>query len=342
MIYNYPLSRTVYHGTDNIKGLFGLLGELGVSKALIVTSLSVSNTDFYRRFISNLPIAYSEFKEISRHSPMEEIEHAVEIFRNNQCDIIISVGGNSVIDAAKAVRYYYDTSTVHIAIPTHPSGSAFTPVAGYTIGGEKFWIKAKELTPEYLFLDPEATRETPAEVWRSSSVNILQHSIETFYQQENGELSRVLSSLSVKKMIANISGNSLESRYECLLSSWYSYREAYDLPDGLGQNIVKVIGAKWDIPMGIASCITLPQVLKLYAREKPEPLIRLGTDLGLNMYNGDNPASGMVTLVQNLIQQLGLDARLTDFGIDETDLDYIVERLNGEPVKLRKLLTGMF
>lgn len=342
MIYNYLPIERVYYGTDSTKELRRLLGELKVTRALVVTSKSVSKTTFYRSFVSRLPIAHSEFREITQHSPMEEIEHATETFRNHKCDVIISIGGGSVIDAAKVIRYYYNLETKHIAIPTTLSAAEFSHIAGYTIGGEKMGIRDKAITPSYVFIEPRAAMETPVELWRSTGIRALDHAIETLTSNSGSEIARHFAELSVKKLVSNLSLNTLEARYECLLAAWYSYFEVYDSPMGLSHNIGRIIGAKWEIPHGITSCITLPQVMKMYARENPDALWSLAEALGFSVNNRKDSALRLARYVETFIQELGLEKRLTDYGIKETDLGYIIEKLNGDPEKLRTLLTSMF
>lgn len=342
MKFNYLPIERVYHGIDSTKELPALLKELKVKKALVVTSKSVSKTKFYKQFLKMLPITYSEFTEITQHSPMEEIEHATESFRNHHCDVIISIGGGSVIDAAKVVKYYYNINTKHIAIPTTLSAAEYSHIAGYTIGGEKTGIRDKLITPNYVFIEPRAAMETPNKLWYSSGIRALDHAIETLVSNRDSDIATYFSANAVKKLLNNLRFLSLETRYECLLASWYSYFEVFDAPMGLSHNIGKVIGAKWEIPHGITSCITLPEVMKMYATDCPEVLCGLSSLLGFTPGNQKDTAMRLARYVEDFIHSLGLTARLTDYGITEQDIDYIIGKLKGDPEKIRTLLTSMF
>lgn len=342
MIYNYLPTERVCHGIDCTKEIPALLMELKCTRALIISNKSVSRGSFYRELIGEMPIQFTEFKEITQHSPMEEIEHATEALRNHQCDIIISIGGGSVIDAAKVVRYYYNLSVRHIAIPTTLSAAEFSHIAGYTIGGEKTGIRDKRITPTYVFLDPRAVLETPQSLWRSTGIRALDHAIETIYSNPNSEVARTFALSAIKKLLSNLRFDNLESRYECLIAAWFSYFEVFDAPMGLSHNIGKVIGARYEIPHGITSCITLPGVVMMYANENPGLICSISRELGFTENSVKECAEGFARYVENFIHSLGLTRRLTDYGITETDLDYIIGKLKGEPNKLRKLLSGMF
>lgn len=332
----------VYHGPDALSSLPGLLEETGIRKPLVISNRSVSHSRFYASLLKSLPQGISEFREITQHSPMEETEHAAEMLRNNACDAIITIGGGSVIDAGKVARYYYDISLKHIAIPTTLSAAEFSHIAGYTIGGEKSGIRDRKITPNYVFLDPAAVIGTPEALWRSTGIRALDHAIETLISNPEGEVARTFSILAVKKLLSNLEYNTPESRYECLLAAWYSYFDVYDAPMGLSHNIGKVIGAKWEVPHGITSCITLPQVMKLYARDYPEILSMIAGEMGFSSSSQKDSANRLARYIEMFIARLGLDRRLTDYGITEADLDYIIGKLKGDPKKLRRLLTGMF
>lgn len=76
--------------------------------------------------------AYAQtFYEIGQHSPIADIRKGVEIFKEHHCDVIVSVGGGSPIDASKAIRYNLQkesggTTLPQIAIPTTLSAAEYT------------------------------------------------------------------------------------------------------------------------------------------------------------------------------------------------------------------------
>lgn len=90
-----------------------------------------------------------------RENPDEEsIKRAADIFRKHKSDVIISIGGGSVIDTAKGVKILTGITVPHIAVPTTAgSGSEATQFAVYYKDGEKHSFDAPELLPEYVILD---------------------------------------------------------------------------------------------------------------------------------------------------------------------------------------------
>ncbi|MEM0157078.1 MAG: iron-containing alcohol dehydrogenase [Thermoplasmataceae archaeon] len=341
MKFNYLPIRRVYHGSGVLKELPDLLKEIGTRKVMVMSSNSVSKTAFYSDLLSNIPVEYAEFREVTQHSPMEEIEHATELMKNRNCDTILSVGGGSVQDAAKVVRYYYDIEAPQIAIPTTLSAAEFSHIAGYSIGGEKTGIRDARITPQYIFLDPEPAMETPQKLWRTSGIRALDHVIETVVSNFRSEPARIMAREAMRKIFVNIRGDSLQEKHECQLAAWYSYFEVFDAPFGLSHLIGRVIGAKWEIPHGITSCITLPAVLRHYAEVNPDPLALMGSWLGLSAADRTELAKQFAKAVENLIRSMGFAQRLGDYGIGREDFPYIAGRINSPGSEVVQLLEDM-
>ncbi len=340
MIFNYLPIKTVYYGPDSLKSLKDLLLEVKPNRIMLMTNHSVSLTNFYQNLLAGLDFPITEFKEVTQHSPMEEVEHAVELIRNNNCDLIISVGGGSVIDAAKTARYYYK-SVEQIAIPTTLSAAEFSHIAGYTIGDEKTGVRNKALSPQYIFLDPAATMETPEVLWRSTGIRALDHSIETIVSNENSEIARVFAIKAIRLLFGNLALKSGFSRLQCQLAAWYSYFDVYDAPMGISHSIGKIIGAKWNIPHGITSCITLPSVLRHYAKLNPVPLALIARELGYEGSDSGELAMAFSRYVEQFINSLGLTRTLTDYRITENDFEYIMSKLRTYDSNTRSLLSSM-
>ncbi|MFG1545513.1 MAG: iron-containing alcohol dehydrogenase [Thermoplasmataceae archaeon] len=341
MRFNYLPIRRVYHGTGVLRELPELLKELGTRKVMVMSSSSVSKTVFYGDLLSEIPGDYAEFREVTQHSPMEEIEHATELMRNRNCDTILSVGGGSVQDAAKVVRYYYDIEAPQIAVPTTLSAAEFSHIAGYSIGGEKTGIRDARITPHYVFLDPEPAMETPQKLWRTSGIRALDHVIETVVSNFSSEPARIMAREAMRKIFINLHGDTLPEKHECQLAAWYSYFEVFDVPFGLSHLIGRVIGAKWEIPHGVTSCITLPAVLRHYAEVNPEPLALMGSWLGLSASDNRELALQFAKTVESFIRGLGFVPRLGDYGITRDDFKYIAGKIDAPGSEVLEVLEDM-
>ena len=127
----------IYYGPGSVKtALPKLISTLGVSKALIVTGRSLhTKTTVVRQVESVLgPVHGATFWEIGEHTPVAGIRAGIKALEDIGADVIISVGGGSPIDAAKAIVYYYHQNSEsakgrwlpHIGIPTTLSAAEYT------------------------------------------------------------------------------------------------------------------------------------------------------------------------------------------------------------------------
>lgn len=127
----------VYFGPGSVTtALPKLLKELGATKALIVTGTSLrTKTDVVERVESILrqhDAFGGVFSDIGQHAPIAGIKAGQKAFKDGKCDIIVSVGGGSPIDAAKAMLYYLQEESgseapmKQIAIPTTLSAAEYT------------------------------------------------------------------------------------------------------------------------------------------------------------------------------------------------------------------------
>ncbi|MEM4089914.1 MAG: iron-containing alcohol dehydrogenase [Thermoplasmatales archaeon] len=304
----------------------------------VITSRSVSKTRYLKGLMEKLPNAeLLEF--VTQHSPIDEITKIGGHLSSNNVKYIITAGGGSVIDAGKIARNNVDVGITQIAIPTTLSAAEFSHIGGYSEGREKKGIRKKELVPKYIYLDPNATAETPKELWRSTGLRSIDHAVESTLGGGFLEFRINMAYQSLTKMIKNIGGEGDEERLQCQIASWYSYMNVYDSPMGFSHQIGKIIGARWNVPHGITSCITLPEILRYYSLDPPEGLSSLSSLI--TGEEGKKGISSLADIIENLIRGLELERKLSDYGIKMEDIDGIYEKLGKRDNNLREAIFKM-
>ena len=325
--FNYlPIDKVIY-GKNSVSSINSQIERLNKKKALIVTGSSVSKSKFFASIINSLGIDYVVFSDITQHSPIEEIEHGIEAYRNNNCDILLSIGGGSVIDSSKMLRHYYDVNIPHLVVPTTLSASEFSHIAGYTFDSVKNGVRDKAITPSIIFIDPAAAKETPDNLWRSTGIRSLDHAIETIFSNRESELAIIMALKAIEKLFNNLQGKDEDNRLECFKAAWYSYFDVFDSKMGISHNIGKVIGSKWEIPHGVTSCMTLPLAMKYYSRYFKKEMSQIKTAIANTRYANMEPWIA----VEKLIDDLQLKAKPSDYGLSLNDKPYIFETLKDKP-----------
>jgi alcohol dehydrogenase class IV len=291
-------------------------------RAFVVTGRSLyEGTDLVRRVEVLLGEKHAgTYPGMGQHTPGSAVQRAAGEARN--ADLLVSVGGGSVIDGTKAVARELGYPT-QVAVPTTLSGAEWAHRVGVTdeSKGRKGGFADPTAVPPVVILDPEATLFTPERLWLSSGIRALDHAVEGFLFGGAHPVTDVTGLEGARRLMEYLPrsreepGN-VEVRLELQLAAWLSYFGPYNTPMGLSHQLGRRIGASYQVPHGVTSCITLAPTLDLVRDRVPEDRWR-----SLEVSLGGEPAGRVFTLVEDL----NLPGRLRDVGVPEEDLQTIAE-----------------
>ncbi len=179
------------------------------------------------------------------------------------------------------------------------------------------------VTPRVVLLDPALTLETPLPLWLSTGIRALDHAVETLYAPGAHPVNDVLALEAIKKLFAALPAcqsdpANLDTRLELQLAAWFSFFDEFNTRMGLSHNIGRRLGATYNIPHGITSCIALAPVMRLLAPVHTQALARIAGILNLpEARSGDDldAARAAAGAVAVLVSRLGLPNRLGSFGV---------------------------
>ncbi len=296
------------------------------------------------------------FAAMRAHSPVEDVVALAELLRDQEADLIVSLGGGSVIDGSKVAclatwRGIADAGSLIaaaasrgaapgnwdgaapapriVAIPTTLSAAEFAPHAGYTdiAAGTKYRALDPWMVPRAVILDPAATLETPAELLLSSGIRALDHAAErwcsTAPQADSDALSRpAMLMLAVNLPRVRRNPGDLAARAACQEAAWLSVMGGWSgVPVGASHGLGYILGAARGVPHGITSCLMLHAVMRWNApvnehRQRDVAHIFGGEEAG--------PA------IEAFVRGLGLPTRLHEQGIAEADIPGLAARWTGD------------
>ncbi|EUC53912.1 iron containing alcohol dehydrogenase family protein [Rhizoctonia solani AG-3 Rhs1AP] len=351
--YSYSKLKYLHYGLGSISKLPEMVKRLGASRAMILTGKSVSKSPVFENTSKALgPVHVTSFTDIGQHTPVAGIKAALEILKEKDADIIIALGGGSPIDAAKAISYYRNQSTSQgflkiIAIPTTLSAAEYTQNAGYTgEDGHKVAVSDPELVPDAVILDGNLTVHTPTRLWLSSGIRALDHGVETLYRQPPVPFPIIESALaSIPQLFENLlkchaDSNDLEVRQRLLNAAYLSLSpNPKSGALGLSHSLGHKLGATYQIPHGITSCLTLAKSTALKARfsdpysqeNLSRAVKRLKAEVGdilpsVAAENEPEASRGGVVLslyIEHLVKSLGLSSTLAEWKVPKSDLEGI-------------------
>jgi maleylacetate reductase len=291
------------------------------------------------------------FSEIKQHTPASGIEQAVKAAKAHKADSLISLGGGSPIDATKVVvkelsEDFSREMLPHLAVPTTLSAAEFSHSAGVTDEklNRKTGFRDLRMTPRIIFLDPKLTSPTPSWLWASTGIRSLDHAVEAICSPKHQPYVDTLAFEAVRLLFQNLKASSenpanLGLRTNCQLAAWMSYAGAFSVGTGLSHAIGRTIGATWNIPHGITSCLTLAEVMRIQAGRIPKTVALIASAEGANIegVSAEKAAELAANKVAELVNELGLSKKLRDYGIPKEALINIAHDV-GQPEEYATIL----
>lgn len=289
------------------------------------------------------------------HAPRTDVIALTEAARSADADLIVAVGGGSVVDAAKivALALANDVATVDgldalanrvaagkvvqpvlrqpevrvICVPTTLSGGEFGPGAGAL--EERTKVKQGFLQPGMapwaIVLDPALTRHTPEWLWLSTGVRSLDHGIETLASLRSNPIADSAAETAIRLLSEGLQAckadpADLDARLRCQMGAWQSMLPLVGgVPMGASHALSHAVGSTHGVPHGYTSCVTLPAVLTWSAGHDDGRQPMISAALGRI---GEPPAIALGTL----LLELGLPTTLREVGVGEGDFPELARK----------------
>jgi maleylacetate reductase len=347
--HRFPTMEEVIYGRPAAEAVASLADAFGAQRLLLVTTRSLDTRDGE---VAALRAALGVrcvgvFSAIRAHSPREDVVACADAARAASADLLVALGGGSVIDAVKVVQLclWGDVRAAEgvgalvgrgarelkpgvrmIALPTTLSAAEFTPFAGVTDTHRR----AKEgyghpmLAPRAVVLDPRLTLETPPALWFSTGLKAVDHAVEQLCNPERAPYADALAEGGLKRLAAALPAtkenpDDLDARLDCQFGMWLAISGA-SAGRGLGAShaIGHTLGGGFGVPHGITSCVMLPAVLAWNASVNAERQALVAAQMG-------RPGASAAEAVRDLAQSLGLPTRLSEVGIGPAQFEAIGE-----------------
>ncbi len=344
--FQFPRLERVVSGVGTLSTLATELDQRHLTRAVIVTGRTLGGSALLDRVTAPLGdrcvLIYKQAKQHVPSCTVVELAHAIE---QHRADCVISFGGGSPIDTAKAALHTLlardevpsgEQGLTHIAIPTTLSAGEFTAVLGIT--DERTRVKRAvsdaRLIPRVVFTDPAVTLDTPAWLWAASGVRALDHAVETIYAARRHPLSEAVASRGLAMLLEHLPASlttagteQLEHRLQCQLGAWLS---VFGLPNaglGLSHALGHQIGPRWDVPHGVTSCITLPHAMRFMASTAPQ---RFGPIAGafnvpFDAAYSEDAARECADRMSRFIAQFELPQRLRDVRVPREEIAVVAK-----------------
>lgn len=343
----FTLPRDIHYG----KGCLEILKTLCGKKAIIVVGGgSMKRFGFLDRAVNYLKEAGMEvqlFENVEPDPSVETVMRGAQAMREFEPDWIVSMGGGSPIDAAKAMWTFYeypDTTFEDLCIPFNfptlrqkakflaiPSTSgtatevtAFSVITDYA-KGIKYPLADFNITPDIAIVDPDLAETMPAKLTAHTGMDALTHAIEAYVSTLNGPFTDPLALKAIQMVFDYLPDSydgDLKAREhmhyaQCLAGMAFSNALL-----GIVHSMAHKTGAAFSnghIPHGCANAIYLPYVIKFNERYAASRYAEIARSVGLTGANDNELTNKLCDKIDEYNAKLDIPKTLKEFGIIEEE-----------------------
>jgi alcohol dehydrogenase len=348
MLFKNP-TRVVF-GPGSLSQLRQIVREgLKAKRPFLVTDKGVEEAGILRNVISQIP-GIPVFNEIEENPKHLTVDQGGELVRQLQPDLIIGLGGGSVLDAAKAIallatnpgkienyegREKYKTPPLPVlAIPTTcgtASEVTWVSVITHTVRKFKMSIKGHRMFPAVALVDPDLLKTLPSGLVASTGMDALTHAVEAYTVKPANFMTDIFARESLFYIFAyieaafrDIKANS-EAREGLMKGSMLAGFAFGNSDVGAVHCLAESIGALYDIAHGVANAVFLPYVMEYNLPASTRKFAEIAKIAGIDFEDDTEAARSLIQKVKQLSKALNIPS-FKDIGIKESHFPEIAQK----------------
>lgn len=341
------LPATTWAGAGSIARAGEVAGGLGARHAFVFTDAPIIAAGHLERLQAVLaPVCKVDVFDATEPEPTTDAvaRAAGALAVVSDADLVVSLGGGSVIDTAKCallvacnggeILDYEDdgSATVtadrllpHLAIPTTAgTGSEATLWAVFVDPQRRCKTAAGDprLVPDAAILDPQLTVSMPPDLTAATGMDALTHAVEAFVSVYATPLTDALAARAMALVAANLpravdGGGDVAAREAMLYASFLAGAAFSNSSVGIAHSLSEALGGLSRLPHGLANALLLPAVMEFNAAAVPQKMAEVSALLGVPAPGKEAAAADAVRALR---RRVGLPAGLAAAGVARDDL----------------------
>ena len=329
-----------------------------IKSPLIVTDSGITRNSLTKPLediLKKCGIAYIIYDKTQPNPTVHNVEEALEIYLQNNCDSLIAIGGGSSMDCAKALgaRLVYPKRSLGqlkgilrvmrtlpplIAIPTTAGTGSEVTLAAIITDSEKqhkYALMSFPLIPRYAVLDAALTYSLPPHLTATTGIDALTHATEAYIGRSTTKETRRLALEAAKLIFENIEnayndGHNRIARENMLFAAYkagIAFSKSYV---GYIHAVAHSLGGTYGTPHGLANAVIIPYVLEAYGKSAYKKLHEIGIAVGVSGKNDSHEigAKKFIKAVRDLNKRIGIPDKLT--GIKKSDIPQMARNAEAE------------
>lgn len=342
----FTLPRDIYHGEGALEVLKTLKGK----KAFIVVGGgSMKRFGFLQKaedYLKEAGMEVEMYEGVEPDPSVETVMKGAEAMRKFEPDWIVSMGGGSAIDAAKAMWIFYEypdftfeeaivpfglpelrQKAKFVAIPstsgTATEVTAFSVITNYT-EKIKYPLADFNITPDIAIVDPNLAQTMPKKLVAHTGMDALTHAIEAYTASLKSNFSDPLAMKAIEMVRDNLvksyegdeKARSLMHYAQCLAGMAFSNALL-----GIVHSMAHKVGAVFHIPHGCANAIFLPYVIQYNRKNCEDRYGDISKMLNLEGNTNGELTDSLIKMIDDMNDKLAIPHTMKEYGIDECDFN---------------------
>jgi len=342
---------SVIYGKPAAEALREEAERLGAKRVYLIASRTLNTTtDEIEKIRAALGDRHAAtFDGVPQHTTRDVVTQIARQAKDAQADLVVAIGGGSVVDAAKIVLMCMEHEIFEpmgldgfettpdrrfgafrapkvrmIAIPSTLSGGEYNSGALVTDASRKLKqiFNHPMMMPRSIILDPAITNYTPEKLWLGSGTRAMDHGIEAICSSRPNVLVDAVCQQGLRYLHDGLlrtkdNPNDEAARLSCQLGSWMSaFGLQARVPMGASHAIGHVLGGTCDVPHYFCTAVMMPSVLRYNLPATEVAQKSVAAALGA-------PGRDAGEAFAAFIAELGLPRRLADVGVAEDRFELI-------------------
>lgn len=353
----FTLPRDLYFGKGSLAELKNLQGKKAV---LVLGGSSMKKMGFADKalkYLEEAGIQTKVFEGVEPDPSVQTVMRGAQVMREFEPDWIISMGGGSPIDAAKAMWVFYEypnttfkkilvpfsfptlrTKAKFCAIPstsgTATEVTAFSVITDYE-KGVKYPLADFNITPDIAIVDPELAETMPKTLTAHTGMDALTHAIEAYVSTANQPFTDPLALEAIKIIDRDLQKSfdgDMKARENMHYAQCMAGMAFSNALLGITHSMAHKTGAAFStghIPHGCANAIYLPYVIQYNSINKvaKQRYCDIAKAIGLKGKSGNALIEALCDRIRELNAYFGIPVSLKDYGIDKAEFDEKIDNI---------------
>ncbi len=358
--YNYPT--TILFGEGSVREMAKRISSLKLKNPLIVTDktlVKIGLVDAVAAELKEVGLQYAIFDETHPNPIEDDIEKGTALYKENNCDCVVAIGGGSPMDAAKVIMVAathpgplekYDDTKGGDQYITNPLPLLFaistTSGTGSEVGrsgviilrksNEKTIIFHPKLMPTIAVLEPKLTKDLPPHITAATGIDAFTHCLEAFFAPGFHPLADGIALEGIRLIVKNLpiafnSGENLTARGEMQLAASMG-ATAFQKGLGMIHSLAHPLSSECGLHHGLANALMLPTSLKFIEAQKLNEDQKLRFKRVQDIFSEHNLAkNSLSSTCESFFKSLGIQFGLSHHGVKRDQIDILAAKAFKDP-----------